>query len=133
MNPIESNSQNPLQPLQPYGQLVWLDYSRRSLITRCELKRLLDEDGLRGVTSNPSIFEKAIVGSTDYKDFLDDQRSSGLDAKSLYEKLAIRDIQDAADILLTVYDRSNMQDGYVSFEFVQSIDHATHEKIQEAR
>src|SRR5215813_8389933 len=133
MKPIKSKAQNPLQSLQTYGQSVWLDYIRRSLITSGELKRLLDEDGLRGVTSNPSIFEKAIVGSTDYKDFLDDQRSSGLDAKSLYEKLAIRDIQDAADILLPVYDRSNMRDGYVSLEVAPTLAHDTHATIQEAR
>src|SRR5499433_3134056 len=133
MNPIRSKAQNPLQSLQTYGQSVWLDYIRRSLITSGELKRLLDEDGLRGVTSNPSIFEKAIVGSTDYKDFLDAQRSSSLDAKSLYEKLAIRDIQDAADILRPVYDRSNMRDGYVSLEVAPTLAHDTEGTIQEAR
>src|SRR5215467_13898729 len=106
MNPIRSKTQNPLQSLQAYGQSVWLDYIRRSLITSGELQRLLDEDGLRGVTSNPSIFEKAIVGSTDYKDILDAAESSGLDAKSLYERLAVRDIQDAADLLLPVYNES---------------------------
>ena len=62
---------NPLKALLGYGQSVWLDYIRRSLITSGELGRLIEEDGLRGVTSNPSIFEKAIAGSTDYKDILD--------------------------------------------------------------
>src|SRR5215813_4896628 len=133
MKPIKSKAQNPLQSLQTYGQSVWLDYIRRSLITSGELKRLLDEDGLRGVTSNPSIFEKAIVGSTDYKDFLEAQGPSGLDAKSLYEKLAIRDIQDAADILRPVYDRSNMRDGYVSLEVAPTLAHDTKGTIQEAR
>src|SRR5262252_1923364 len=133
MNPIRSKTQNPLQSLQAYGQSVWLDYIRRSLITSGELQRLLDEDGLRGVTSNPSIFEKAIVGSTDYKDVLEAQGSSDLDAKSLYEKLAIRDIQDAADILLQVYERSNKRDGYVSLEVSPTLARDTEGTIQEAR
>src|SRR6516225_10146287 len=91
---------NPLKDLQKYGQSVWLDYIRRSLITSGELQRLIDEDGLRGMTSNPSIFEKAIAGSTDYTDILGSLRGkSDLDAKDRYEALAIRDIQDAADTL----------------------------------
>src|SRR5437588_1383712 len=93
---------NPLKELQQKGQSVWLDYIRRSLITSGELQRLIDEDGLRGVTSNPSIFEKAIAGSTDYRDLLDDPASLNLDAKALYERIAVRDIQDAADILRPV-------------------------------
>ncbi|HMG32892.1 MAG TPA: bifunctional transaldolase/phosoglucose isomerase [Blastocatellia bacterium] len=133
MNPIRSKAQNPLQSLQTYGQSVWLDYIRRSLITSGELQRLLDEDGLRGVTSNPSIFEKAIVGSTDYKDFLDASSSLGLDAKSLYEKLAVRDIQDAADILRPVYDASNKRDGYVSLEVAPTLARDTEGTLQEAR
>src|SRR5215470_1574246 len=133
MKPIKTKAKNPLQSLQAYGQSVWLDYIRRSLITSGELQRLLDEDGLRGVTSNPSIFEKAIVGSTDYKDVLDSPESRGPDAKSLYEKLAIRDIQDAADILRPVYDRSNMRDGYVSLEVAPTLAHDTEGTIQEAR
>src|SRR5215468_2310779 len=133
MNPIRSKAQNPLQSLQTYGQSVWLDYIRRSLITSGELQRLLDEDGLRGVTSNPSIFEKAIVGSTDYKDFLEAQEPSGVDAKSLYEKLAIRDIQDTADILRPVYDRSNQRDGYVSLEVSATLARDTKGTLKEAR
>src|SRR5947199_8135796 len=95
---------NSLKDLQKYGQSVWLDYIRRSLITSGELQRLIDEDGLRGVTSNPSIFEKAIAGSTDYRDLLDDPASRNFDAQALYERIAVRDIQDAADILRPVYD-----------------------------
>jgi transaldolase/glucose-6-phosphate isomerase len=133
MNPIRSKTQNPLQSLQTYGQSVWLDYIRRSLITSGELQRLVDEDGLRGVTSNPSIFEKAIVGSTDYKDILEAKGSNGLDAKSLYEKLAIRDIQDAADILRPVYEQSNKRDGYVSLEVSPTLAHDTEGTLQEAR
>ena len=91
---------NALKDLQRYGQSVWLDYIRRSLITGGELRRLLDEDGLRGVTSNPAIFEKAIAGSADYEDQLSElTKRRDLDAKAAYEILAVRDIQDVADIL----------------------------------
>ena len=82
-----------------------------------ELKRLVDEDGLGGVTSNPAIFEKAITGSTDYADALVElQKRKDLDAMGVYEILAIKDIQDAADMLRPVYDRTKMRDGYVSLE-----------------
>ena len=91
--------ENPLRALQVFGQSVWLDYIRRSLITSGELRRMIDEDGLRGVTSNPAIFEKAITGSSDYKSFLEAPDARSLDAKALYERLAVRDIQDAADTL----------------------------------
>ena len=85
---------NALKDLQRYGQSVWLDYIRRSLITGGELRRLLDEDGLRGVTSNPAIFEKAIAGSADYEDQLSElTKRRDLDAKAAYEILAVRDIQ----------------------------------------
>src|SRR6202142_204694 len=108
---------NPIQELGKYGQSAWLDYIRRSLITSGELKRLIDEDGLGGVTSNPAIFEKAITGSTDYTDaLLELQKRKDLDAMGVYEILAIKDIQDAADTLRTVYDRTKMRDGYVSLE-----------------
>ena len=96
--------ENPLRALQDFGQSVWLDYIRRSLITSGELHRLIEEDGLRGVTSNPAIFEKAIAGSTDYERFLEAPDARSLDAKTLYEQLAIRDIQDAADVLRPVYE-----------------------------
>ena len=73
---------NPLQSLHDHGQSVWLDYLRRSLITSGELERLIEEDGLRGLTSNPSIFEKAIAGSNDYRDMLEAPESQGIDARS---------------------------------------------------
>lgn len=133
MKPIKTKAKNPLQSLQDYGQSVWLDYIRRRLITSGELQRLLDEDGLRGVTSNPSIFEKAIVGSTDYKDILDAPELRGLDAKSLYEKLAIRDIKDAADLLRPVYKKSKRRDGYVSLEVAPTLANDTEGTLEEAR
>ncbi len=107
---------NPLKDLLSYGQSVWLDYIRRDLFTRGELKRLIFEDGLRGMTSNPAIFEKAIAG-TDYTDLLQSLAArTDLDAKARYEILAIRDIQDAADLLRPVYESSKRRDGYVSLE-----------------
>src|SRR2546429_2831990 len=121
MNPTgvleTAKSTNPLLDLQKFGQWIWLDCIRRSLITSGELQRLMDEDGLRGITSNPSIFEKAISGSTDYADLLNSLKSrTDLDAKARYEILAIRDIQDAADILRPVYESTKRRDGYVSLE-----------------
>ena len=108
---------NPLKDLLNFGQSVWLDYIRRDLLTSGELKRLIEEDGLRGMTSNPAIFEKAITGSTLYADLLNSLRPrTDLDAKGRYEILAIRDIQDAADILRPVYESSKRRDGYVSLE-----------------
>ena len=121
MNPVEtletSKALNPLKQLEALGQSIWLDYIRRDLLTGGELKRLVEEDGLGGMTSNPSIFEKAIGGSTLYQDFLDTLANRpDLDAKGRYELLAIRDIQDAADLLRPVYQSTNRRDGYVSLE-----------------
>src|ERR1700730_5290495 len=104
---------DPVKALQEYGQSVWLDYIRRNMLTDGELKRLIDDDGLRGVTSNPAIFEKAIAGSNDYTDQLKQlENKRDLDAMALYEQLAIRDIQSAADILAPVYRSTKCRDGY---------------------
>jgi transaldolase / glucose-6-phosphate isomerase len=124
---------NPLVDLQLYGQSVWLDYIRRSLITSGELARLIDADGLRGVTSNPSIFEKAIAGSTDYADVLDGPFAADEDAKSVYERIAIRDVQDAADALTPVYERTSRRDGYVSLEVSPLLAHDLPGTVAEAR
>jgi len=125
---------NPLKDLLKYGQSVWLDYIRRNLITSGELKRLIEEDGLRGMTSNPSIFEKAIAGSTDYTDFLNSLKSrSDLDAKARYELLAIRDIQDATDLMRPVYDSAQRKDGFVSLEVSPYLARDTDATIEEAR
>lgn len=125
--------ENPLKALQRYGQSVWLDYIRRSLITSGELQRMIEDDGLRGVTSNPAIFEKAIAGSTDYKDLLAAPDSRTLDAKTLYERIAVRDVQEAADLLRPVYDQSKRRDGYVSLEVSPQLAHQTQGTIEEAR
>ncbi|HEV2297289.1 MAG TPA: bifunctional transaldolase/phosoglucose isomerase [Candidatus Acidoferrales bacterium] len=125
---------NPLVTLTESGQSVWLDYIRRSLLTSGELRRLIDEDGLRGMTSNPAIFEKAITESTDYTDFLKSLESRGdLDAKARYEMLAIRDIQEAADIFRPVYERTKRRDGYVSLEVSPMLARDTQGSIDEAR
>jgi transaldolase/glucose-6-phosphate isomerase len=125
---------NPLKDLLKFGQSVWLDYIRRDLLTSGELKRLVDEDGLRGMTSNPTIFEKAIAGGKLYDDLLNSLKSrTDLDAKGRYEILAIRDIQDAADILRPVYDSSKRRDGYVSLEVSPYLARDTKGSLEEAR
>ena len=130
----KKQSQNPLKALNGFGQSVWLDYIRRSLISTGELARLIEQDGLRGVTSNPSIFEKAITGSTDYSQALRAlENRKDLDAKGIYEQLAIRDIQDAADVLRPVYDLTKRRDGYVSLEVSPYLAGKTQETLEEAR
>ena len=125
---------NPLKDLLKFGQSVWLDYIRRDLLTSGELKRLIEEDGLRGMTSNPTIFEKAITGGTLYDDLLNSLKSrTDLDAKGRYEILAIRDIQDAADLLRPVYDSSKRRDGYVSLEVSPYLGRDTKGSLEEAR
>jgi transaldolase/glucose-6-phosphate isomerase len=125
--------ENPLRSLQVFGQSVWLDYIRRSLITGGELRRLIDEDGLRGVTSNPAIFEKAITGSSDYRAVLEQPDVRALDAKSAYERLAVQDIRDAADALRAVYDDTSRRDGYVSLEVSPLLANETAGTLDEAR
>jgi transaldolase / glucose-6-phosphate isomerase len=124
---------NPVKALQEYGQSVWLDYIQRHLITSGELQRLIEEDGLRGMTSNPAIFEKAITGSTDYTAALKALSGQNLDAMGLYEQLAMGDIQDAADILRPVYDHTRRGDGYVSLEVSPHLAHDTQGTVREAR
>jgi transaldolase/glucose-6-phosphate isomerase len=133
-NQVSARTENPLKELAKFGQSVWLDYIRRNLLTSGELQRLINEDGLRGMTSNPSIFEKAITGSTDYADFLKSLESKPqLNATQRYEMLAIRDIQDAADILRPVYDQTKRRDGYVSLEVSPLLGRDTNGSIAEAR
>src|SRR5271163_1019071 len=127
-------AQNPLKELIKFGQSVWLDYIRRDLLTSGELKRLIEEDGLRGMTSNPSIFEKAITGSDEYtKTLAELEKRKDLDAKGRYEELAIKDIQDAADFLKPVYQQTKKRDGYVSLEVSPYLAHKTSETLDEAR
>ncbi len=124
---------NTLKGLLAYGQSAWMDYIRRDLLTSGELKRLIHEDGLRGMTSNPSIFEKAIVDSDYYSDILQAADAKKLDAKAVYEKIAIRDVQDAADIFKPVYEMTQMHDGYVSLEVAPTLANDTQATMDEAR
>ena len=125
---------NPLLDIQQYGQSIWYDNIQRSLITSGALQRLVDDDGLRGVTSNPAIFEKAITGSTDYDEALQAlEQQPYLDAKAIYEHLAVGDIQMATDVMAPVYARSNKRDGYVSLEVSPYLAHDTAGTIAEAR
>ncbi len=127
-------TKNPLQELLNYGQSMWLDYIRRDLFTSGKLNQMIANDGLRGMTSNPAIFEKAIGDSSLYDDVLQSLASrKDLDATGRFEQLAIKDIQDAADALLPVYKESNFRDGYVSLEVSPYLARKTQETIDEAR
>jgi transaldolase / glucose-6-phosphate isomerase len=110
-------TKNPLKDLLKYGQSMWLDYIRRDLFTTGKLKAMIEDDGLRGMTSNPAIFEKAIADSSLYDDILHSLATQkDLSATTKYEQIAIRDIRDAADQLRGVYEETNFRDGYVSLE-----------------
>lgn len=125
---------NRLRTIGKFDQSVWLDYIRRSSIVSHELENLISEDGLKGVTSNPTIFEKAIGGSTDYDTALRSlERVSDRDAMSLYEQLAIEDIQATADILKPIYLETSRRDGYVSLEVSPYLANDTEQTIAEAR
>jgi transaldolase / glucose-6-phosphate isomerase len=124
---------NPLKGLLEYGQSPWMDYVRRDLLTSGALKKLIQEDGLMGMTSNPTIFEKAITGSKDYADILESPEAKKLDAKGVYEKIAIRDVQDATDIFKPVYQQTKRRDGYVSLEVSPLLANDTPGTIDEAR
>jgi transaldolase/glucose-6-phosphate isomerase len=125
---------NPLRELQKYGQSFWLDYIRRSLITSGELRRLVEEDGLRGVTSNPTIFQKAIAGSSDYDKTITEilKTDPHINSQDLFERLAIEDIQMTADILKPVYNETGGADGFVSLELSPDLAHNTSKTIEEA-
>jgi transaldolase / glucose-6-phosphate isomerase len=124
---------NPIKGLLDYGQSPWMDYIRRDLLTGGSLKKMINDDGLRGQTSNPSIFEKAITGSDLYKDILASPETKTLNAKGLYEKIAIRDVQDACDIFKPVYAETKRRDGYVSLEVSPYLANDTQGTIEEAR
>jgi len=125
--------ENPLLKLQSFGQSIWLDHIRRGMLASGELQRFLDEDGLRGVTSNPSIFERAIDGSQDYDDAI---RALALDRKSVYEiyqALTIEDVQRAADLLYPIYENTGGRDGFVSLEVSPHLAYDTNSSIARAR
>ncbi len=126
---------NSLQQLGECGQSIWLDYIRRDLITSGEFQRLVKEDGVHGVTSNPTIFDKAIVTGTAYDDALHLLLSTDTDRDplTLFEMLEIEDLQMAADILRPVYDQTEGDDGFVSIEVSPRLAHDTAGSIAEAR
>ena len=126
---------NSLKQLQDCGQSIWLDYIRRDLLTSGEFQRLVEEDGVHGVTSNPTIFDKAIAAGTAYDDALrlllltDPDR----EAQTLFESLEIQDLQMAADILRPVYDQTEGADGFVSIEVSPRLAYDTTASIAEAQ
>lgn len=124
---------NPLKQLGKLGQSIWLDYIRRDLIAGGELRRLIEEDGLRGMTSNPSIFEKAIVESDDYGEDIRAMALKGKGAGEIYEALSQCDVQSAADEFRSVYEKTDGKDGYVSLEVNPHLAHDTKGTIEEAR
>jgi transaldolase len=126
-------SNNPLVELTRAGQSIWYDNIERKLITSGELKRLIDEDELRGVTSNPAIFEKAITGSDLYTEQLRELAERNKTASEIYEELAVRDIQSAADTLAVVYEKTGGTDGFVSLECSPLLANDTTGTIEEAR
>jgi transaldolase len=125
--------ENPLLKLEELGQSIWLDYTRRDLIASGELRRLIEEDGLRGMTSNPSIFEKAIAGSVYYDGDIRAMAFDGQSPNAIYETLSQHDVEAAADEFRGVYDKTDGGDGYVSLEVNPHLAHDTRGTIVEAR
>src|ERR1700758_2809949 len=131
-NITKGEGTNPLKGLLAYSQSPWMDYVRRDLLTSGQLKKYIDNDGLRGMTSNPAIFEKAITGSNVYDDILKSPEAKKLDANDVFEKIAFRDIQDACDIFRPVYEETKRRDGYVSIEVSPFLGYDTKATITEA-
>src|SRR2546428_10989457 len=125
MNLNTVSKKNTLVELAEFGQSIWLDYTRRDLILSGELRRLIEKDGLRGMTSNPSIFEKAIVGSQNYEEDIRAMTFDGQSPKMIYETLSQRDVQGAADEFRSVYDDTDARDGYVCLEVNTHLAHDT--------
>ncbi|MET0397501.1 MAG: transaldolase [Longimicrobiaceae bacterium] len=130
---VEQGGRNPLHELHGQGQSVWLDYIRRGILENGELERMIRDYDLRGVTSNPSIFEQAIGDSTDYDEELERLAGEGLGGEAAYERLAVSDIQRAADLFRAVYDASGGTDGFVSLEVSPELAHDTEGTLADAR
>lgn len=124
---------NPVKGLLAYGQSPWMDYIRRDLLTGGGLKKYINDDGLRGMTSNPAIFEKAITGSNLYDDIVKSPEAKKLDANGIFEKIAFRDVRDACDIFKPVYAETKRRDGFVSLEVSPFLGYDTKATIEEAR
>jgi transaldolase len=125
-------SENPLRQLEHSGQSLWLDYIRRDLLSSAELRRMIAEDGLKGMTSNPTIFEKAIDGSHDYDAQLRQLVLAGQGTFQIYEALTTDDIKAAADKLRPIYDRTDGRDGFVSYEVSPRLAHDTAGTVEAA-
>ncbi|MDR3633844.1 MAG: transaldolase [Isosphaeraceae bacterium] len=123
----------PLSALQALGQSVWLDDISRKMLNEGELKRLIEEDGLQGMTSNPSIFHKSISSSNDYDDAIRELVAEGKTVDGIYEALTVADIKEALDLFRPVYDRTNGGDGFVSLEVSPLLAHSTEKTIAEAK
>src|SRR5579872_68765 len=126
-------AENPLKQLEKFGQSPWLDFIRRTLLSSPEMKRMLEEDGLKGMTSNPTIFEKAIDGSKDYDQQFEQLVAQGKNVDDIYEALTIQDIQTACDVLRPLYDSSASKHGYVSYEVSPELANDTAGTIDAAR
>lgn len=126
-------SNNPLKRLESLGQSIWLDYIRQDLITSGELQKLIDDDGLRGMTSNPAIFEKAIAESSLYDDEIKKMAPKGKNVNDIYEAISQQDVQHAADVFRPLYEGTSGKDGYVSLEVNPHLAHNTKGTIQEGR
>jgi transaldolase len=126
-------AENPLKQLEKLGQSPWLDFIRRTLLGSPEMKRMLQEDGLKGMTSNPTIFEKAIDGSQDYDQQFEQLVGQGKNVEEIYEALTIQDIQTACDVLRPLYDSSASKHGYVSYEVSPELADDTAGTIDAAR
>lgn len=126
-------TENPLKKLESLGQSIWLDYIRKDIVESGELRRLIEEDGINGITSNPSIFEKAITESNLYDNDIYDLVQKKKDVKEIYETLSIMDIRNAADEFKSVYEKTDGKDGYVSLEVNPHLAYNTPGTIEEAR
>jgi len=126
-------SQTPLHELHAHGQSVWLDFLSRDLVDSGELARLVAEEGVRGMTSNPTIFQEAIKGSDTYDEDIRRLGAQGLSPEEMFEAIAVDDISAACDVLRPVYDESGMTDGFVSLEVSPRLAHNTEGTVEEAR
>lgn len=124
---------NPLLHLQTFGQSAWLDFIRRGMLTSGEMQRLMEDCGVQGVTSNPSIFEKAIVGSHDYDDRIHALALEGKTSREIYEDLTLDDVRCAADLFRQVYDQTEGRDGFVSLEVSPDLADDATGTVKEAR
>ncbi len=130
---MNDNQRNPLHDLHALGQSVWLDYIRREILENGELEAMIARYDLRGVTSNPTIFEEAIGKSDDYDAAFQELAAEGSDADKAYERVAVQDIQRACDLFRPIYDAAEGHDGFVSLEVSPELAHSSEETLEEAR